>query len=421
MKKKIFFVLSCMIMTMAYSQDSYNVSGGILGAANLDHFKVKDNGISHSSIDYNTKAGWAFGAWVNFPVSSIFSVEPQLMYNKYRYFTSSSASNVLIRDGKVGYVSIPVLLKFNLGDHFALDAGPQIDFLTSVKNNSGSTAQKSDFNKTSFSGFAGFEVLPHGRVTIFGRYVHGFSNMNNIDDPSMPKYRNEDIQLGLKLKLFGKKKVAPAPVTVTPPPPPVVEEKKEVVVTAPVKPDPCKLDTDGDGVMDCNDKCPNVAGFARYDGCPIPDRDNDGVNDEEDKCPDTPGPAANNGCPIIKEVGEKISRSVSMDAENIQFTGTSTKLTTKSNASLNDIVKYLNEDPALQVKIEGHTDNAGDDAVNMKLSADRADAVKAYLVSKGISEDRIKTEGFGETMPIADNNTAAGRMKNRRVEIKLSY
>jgi outer membrane protein OmpA-like peptidoglycan-associated protein len=94
---------------------------------------------------------------------------------------------------------------------------------------------------------------------------------------------------------------------------------------------------------------------------------------------------------------------------------------TKSNAFLNNIVKILNENPDLKAKIEGHTDNAGDDAKNMTLSANRAEAVKTYLVNKGISADRITTEGFGETMPIADNTTSAGRTKNRRVEIKVMY
>jgi len=81
----------------------------------------------------------------------------------------------------------------------------------------------------------------------------------------------------------------------------------------------------------------------------------------------------------------------------------------------------MNENPTLKLKIEGHTDNAGNDDANMKLSEDRAEAVKTYLVSKGISADRITAEGFGETMPIADNGTAAGRTKNRRVEIKVAY
>jgi outer membrane protein OmpA-like peptidoglycan-associated protein len=296
--------------------------------------------------------------------------------------------------------------------------------MTAVKNNNGSTAQENDFKQASFSGSAGLEIFPHGNLTIFGRWVHGFSNMNNIDDATMPKYRNQDIQLGLKLRLFGKRLSSKYQATTVTVPPPVQEEVKKdttVVVTEPPKPDLCAIDSDNDGVMDCNDKCPNVAGSSKYDGCPIPDRDHDGVNDEEDKCPDVPGTVANNGCPEVKEVSDKLTHTVSTEASYIQFTGQTTKFTVKSNASLTHIVTILNENPDLKVKIEGHTSNVGDDEANMKLSTDRAEAVKTYLVSKGISADRITTEGFGETMPIADNNTAAGRIKNTRVEIKLSY
>src|SRR5258705_12082555 len=286
MKKKFLFVLFCFIMTKIHSQNSYTISGGILGAVNFSKFKTHDNGTVHGDISYDSKVSGAFGGWVNFPLSNMFSIEPQLMYSAYRYFTSSTASNVLLRDGSLGYISVPLLLKVHLGDHFAIDAGPQLDFLTSVKNKSGSFAVKSDFKGTSFSGFVGLEALPHGRVTIFARYIHGFTNMNNRTDITMPKYKNQDIQLGLKLRLFGKKKeTLKATTVVTPPPPPPVEEKKEVVVTEPPKPDLCAIDSDGDGVMDCNDKCLNVAGIARYNGFPIPDRGNSGGNDEEDQCP----------------------------------------------------------------------------------------------------------------------------------------
>ncbi len=71
----------------------------------------------------------------------------------------------------------------------------------------------------------------------------------------------------------------------------------------------------------------------------------------------------------------------------------------------------------MKIKITGHTDNVEKNADN--LAEQRANAVKTYLVSKGISEDRIKVEGEGSTMPVGDNNTVAGRTKNRRVEIKL--
>jgi len=73
------------------------------------------------------------------------------------------------------------------------------------------------------------------------------------------------------------------------------------------------------------------------------------------------------------------------------------------------------------LKINGHTDNVGADDFNMKLSDGRAASVKNYLASKGISADRLESEGFGETMPVADNKTAAGRTQNRRVEMKVFY
>ena len=85
------------------------------------------------------------------------------------------------------------------------------------------------------------------------------------------------------------------------------------------------------------------------------------------------------------------------------------------------MVKILNDNPSFRVAVDGHTDDVGKDEYNQGLSDDRAASVKAYLVSKGIAEDRIVSEGFGETTPIADNATPAGRAKNRRVEIKVSY
>jgi outer membrane protein OmpA-like peptidoglycan-associated protein len=81
----------------------------------------------------------------------------------------------------------------------------------------------------------------------------------------------------------------------------------------------------------------------------------------------------------------------------------------------------MNENPDIKLAIDGHTDNVGKDDFNQTLSENRANAVKEYFVSKGIDESRITSAGHGETMPIADNNTAAGRQKNRRVELKLSY
>ncbi|MDP9231117.1 MAG: OmpA family protein, partial [Bacteroidota bacterium] len=96
-------------------------------------------------------------------------------------------------------------------------------------------------------------------------------------------------------------------------------------------------------------------------------------------------------------------------------------LLAKSNKGLNEVAKILQGNPDLKIDIDGHTDNVGNDAFNQTLSENRANAVKSYFVSKGISESRITATGYGEQKPIADNNTAAGKAKNRRVEMKLGY
>ncbi|HRO18004.1 MAG TPA: OmpA family protein, partial [Ferruginibacter sp.] len=175
-------------------------------------------------------------------------------------------------------------------------------------------------------------------------------------------------------------------------------------------------DTDGDGINDEEDKCPNDKGYARYQGCPIPDTDGDGVNDEEDKCPTRPGPESNMGCPVIaKEVIDKINFA----AKNVFFSTGSAKLMAKSNKSLDEVAALMKADESLQMQIDGHTDSQGSDELNQALSEKRANAVKDYLISKGIIASRLNATGYGETKPIADNKTAAGRAKNRRTEMTV--
>jgi outer membrane protein OmpA-like peptidoglycan-associated protein len=277
--------------------------------------------------------------------------------------------------------------------------------------------------------------------------------MNETDDATAPEYKNQNIQLGLKLRLFGGQKTFQATTPTLPPPPVdsdgdgIPDDQDKCPTQAGVakydgcpipdsdgdgindeldkcpnqagvaKYDGCPIpDSDGDGINDEEDKCPNQAGIAKYDGCPIPDRDNDGVNDEEDKCPDLAGTVANNGCP---EVPEDVNKLMSSSSQKLSFSAGSTKLSTTANTSLNKVIEVLQQHPEMNIRIEGHSDNMEKDGDD--LSDDRAKAVEAYLVSKGIDEDRIKTEGFGSTMPIADNNTSAGRAKNRRVELKIFY
>lgn len=177
-------------------------------------------------------------------------------------------------------------------------------------------------------------------------------------------------------------------------------------------------DTDKDGINDEEDKCPTVAGVARYQGCPVPDTDKDGINDEEDKCPTVPGVASQQGCP---EISKEVEKTVNFSAQNIYFKTGSTNLLSKSFGPLGEVVKVLNANPNLRLKIDGHADYIGAEDYNMTLSEGRAATVKTYLVKKGIDANRLESQGFGETAPIADNKTAAGRQKNRRVEMKVYY
>ncbi|MFP5040103.1 OmpA family protein [Parasediminibacterium sp. JCM 36343] len=173
-------------------------------------------------------------------------------------------------------------------------------------------------------------------------------------------------------------------------------------------------DTDGDGINDEEDKCPTVMGLARYMGCPIPDTDGDGVNDEEDKCPTVPGVKSNAGCP---EIQTKINEL----AKSIYFGLGSVIISAKSTKPLDEVAAIMKKYPATKLSIEGHTDNVGSAVINKKLSQKRADAIKTYFFKKGIAVTRLDAIGYGSEKPVADNKTEAGRSKNRRVELKATY
>jgi OmpA-OmpF porin, OOP family len=175
-------------------------------------------------------------------------------------------------------------------------------------------------------------------------------------------------------------------------------------------------DGDADGVADIDDKCPTKPGSKDFEGCP--DSDGDGVFDNTDKCPEKAGTAQSKGCPVIAPA---VVQKAKLAANGINFETGNAKIVAASNKNLDQLVDIMNEFPEVVAEIEGHTDNQGDAAANKKLSQDRADAVKAYLVGKGINADRLKSIGYGQEIPVADNKTDAGRKKNRRVEFKLNY
>ena len=177
-------------------------------------------------------------------------------------------------------------------------------------------------------------------------------------------------------------------------------------------------DTDGDGLKDSDDKCPEVAGPKENAGCPFNDADKDGVIDEEDECPQTFGPKENKGCPIIEK---EVEEALDLAFKNLEFETGKAIIKQSSYPSLNTLATIMDTHPEFQLLVEGHTDNVGNDANNLLLSKKRAEAVKTLLVNKGVDASRIETKFYGETKPIASNDTPEGRQQNRRVELTINF
>jgi outer membrane protein OmpA-like peptidoglycan-associated protein len=183
----------------------------------------------------------------------------------------------------------------------------------------------------------------------------------------------------------------------------------------------CTLDADGDGVPDYLDKCPNTPLEARSAidqyGCPR-DTDGDGIPDYLDNCPQVPGVVSNHGCPELKTEIKKLFQKA---LRGIQFETGKYVIKPTSFTILNQIAVVLKENPTYLIEVQGHTDNAGNQEANTKLSASRANAVKEYLTNKGVDANRVTSKGYGDTMPVASNSTAAGKALNRRVEFVVSF
>ncbi len=205
----------------------------------------------------------------------------------------------------------------------------------------------------------------------------------------------------------------------------------------------CEVDSDGDGVKDSMDQCPDTPSGISVDaqGCPV-DSDGDGVTDDKDQCPDTPrgAPVDENGCELDSD-GDGVKDSVDEcpdTAEGVQvdikgceireeivlrgvnFESGSDRLAAGAESVLDDAVATLKLNPTIEVEVAGHTDSDGSAELNESLSARRAQTVHDYLAANGISVDRMSVRGYGESQPIADNSTAAGKAENRRVVLRIT-
>ena len=178
------------------------------------------------------------------------------------------------------------------------------------------------------------------------------------------------------------------------------------------------LDNDADGIPDTKDKCPNspedMDGFEDADGCPEDDNDKDTVADVYDECPNTPGQpnGVRPGCPSLIIVTAKEIRIT----QQIQFDFNKSTIKPVSFPILDAVKDVLIANPKITIEVQGHTDNVGQAAYNLKLSGQRADAVRAYLVAHGVEATRLVSKGFGMNQPLVPNNTEGNRALNRRVQ-----
>ncbi len=190
---------------------------------------------------------------------------------------------------------------------------------------------------------------------------------------------------------------------------------------------PTSHDRDGDGIADDEDKCPDQPedrnGYQDADGCPDGslDDDNDGIPNVDDKCPDAKetinGVDDDDGCPDTGDprVIYKDGKFVILD--KVHFETGSAKITQDSHSILDQVALTLKANKQIKhIRVEGHTDDKGPADMNMRLSRQRADSVRSYLIKKGVSPSRLSAKGYGETKPLVKGTSDSDRQKNRRVE-----
>ncbi|ADO68123.1 OmpA family protein [Stigmatella aurantiaca] len=176
-------------------------------------------------------------------------------------------------------------------------------------------------------------------------------------------------------------------------------------------------DSDGDGLLDEQDACPSVAGLKELKGCPAKDTDNDTVSDHLDNCPNEAGPASNQGCPAKQKQLVAIRQDRIDIKETVYFDSGKATIQRRSFKLLDQVAKLLREHPEIEsITVEGHTDNVGKPEANLRLSQQRAEAVRDYLARKGVAPQRLEAKGYGQERPIAPNTTSKGRATNRRVD-----
>jgi outer membrane protein OmpA-like peptidoglycan-associated protein len=255
-----------------------------------------------------------------------------------------------------------------------------------------------DLDRAGFAAAAGF-ALPIGKSRSFWlgpfvRYLHIIDGVRAGFDDGDGKI----LSVGLSLEIGSGVERPPEPAPLAPPPPAPVAAP--ACPACPACPAPVEQP-----VPVCPDLCP--------------DRDKDQIPDSMDHCPDIAGPMETGGCPPYKKI--VIRRDKLELKERLYFAWGEAKLQDVSFPVLDEVVQALKDNKSFHVQVEGHTSSEGGDERNQTLSEKRAEAVLDYLVSHGVDKERLKSKGFGSSVPRSSNATPAGREKNRRVEFLVHF
>ena len=454
--KKLYLILALVsLSTLSYSQLRMAILGGPHAAS------VKEtNSIPSWETDikpgFSKRTGLNLGIMVDVPFSSNnrWHFQPGLMYMEKgrKFYMRNDTLNSILTDTislsyslGVNYIDIPLNFTYKLPlskkASFFLSGGPYIGFFYNGKQKnetriySSNTFKDEEVRLEAGSGQgkiktfdagvnarAGFEI---GNVMLSGFMSEGLTNFYTASYDGTFKHQVRGVSLGIWLNKSTQPTKKAVPVLVIPADTDNdgVENKIDKCPDVPgtSKYNGCPIpDTDGDGMNDEADVCPTIAGDVNFNGCPVPDSDGDGVNDAEDKCTTEPGTRENNGCPQRDTITKVIEEKITFAARNIFFKSESDQLTASSIAPLDEVVKVLTDHPTLKLQIDGHSDSTGRAEKNLKLSKQRAESVKKYLTDHGVDVSRLSATGYGSSKPLQSNQTFEGRRSNRRVELKLA-
>lgn len=310
----------------------------------------------YQGLDVSHRNGFAGGIYYNMGFGDRISIQPELLYSSMGTNFATKSNITPSFNRDLKLDYLSVPVLLKYSPTWRLGLFAGPQFDFLLNSDLENVGDQNDTYKSfDFAVTLGLEFWVTKNIGVYGRYMRGLTNINDINGAT--ELNNEGLQFGVTIALRkGIKETIAAPAA--------------VATTASL----AARDTDGDGINDENDKCPKLAGIADNMGCP-----------------------------------EMV----------IYYKRDDATLTDDDKAQLDKVATFLTANSSLNVILEGHTSTLGESAYNQTLSERRVKQATDYLVTKGISANRISGKGYGEQFPIGDQNTEEGRAQSRRTIIKI--